>query len=716
MLITFFALLGCNNGSTLDGLDYDEQIAAPINLVISDKVLSWDVVADASGYYVFIDGKKVDTVKKNSYDFSKKDGDRLIFTVVTKAPRGMQDSVHSVTIGYIKNKTQEIASMKIAVANSLLTLGDDFATELVNKGMLTSEYTAMMDAFEDAAENSLQDALDISDYYEVIDSLMGTIKQPEALVSALVRHVLPNQLNDQIEIINEDLTYYQSMLDDPYVWNKSYYEERVAELTNEKTALLEVIDMIEDSPDHVVATIMMVIDYLMEFESLVSDNFINYITNLSKTNTLGAINVAEVVAIKEELVLILRETMPSQQDIVLATQTIYSMSDVFESMYDTSLGTLQYPEKMAATMMMSMEAYINYLDFLDADFFQELKDISNSDVSEYHMYANIAILGITYFEAYKDKYQALFDDIRDIYTDAEKEVLYAENITMAEELMSSEPMMPSIDFPTFKKMLALDAIFQDAFDELLDAFVESEGSLLVSIADLLDYQDEFDNNGFNSNSYNFYSTVYSMKIIDQVVYLINSVASERSQSEFVEVRDFVVEIVTEITLLNMGGDFSSAETQDIKDAIDAFMSDTKGAQHDLVQSVAKYLDKNDTFLDYADLYKATYQSNLTKLNEEKDYFNIIFIMGVFDDYMTSGNRADVDKLISELADILDVQALKDLQDMTYLPDALDEALDYIDSVAKEIGGINPATLTTTQKNRIEDVIEHIQSLLELPEN
>jgi hypothetical protein len=152
MLLAFIALIGCNNGSTLDGLDFDEQIAAPTNLVISGEVLSWDEVADASGYYVFIDDEKVDTVRDNSFDFSREDGDRLIFTVVTKAPRGMQDSVHSVSVAYIKNKTQEVASMKTAVATSPLAFGDEFAEELVNKGMLASEYTAMMDALEEAAE------------------------------------------------------------------------------------------------------------------------------------------------------------------------------------------------------------------------------------------------------------------------------------------------------------------------------------------------------------------------------------------------------------------------------------------------------------------------------------------------------------------------------------------------------------------------------------
>ncbi len=714
MLLAFIALIGCNNGSTLDGLDFDEQIAAPINLTISGESLSWDAVSDANGYYVFINGEKEDTVKSTSFDFSDVDGDRLIFTVVTKAPRGMQDSVHSVTIAYVKNKAQEVASMKTAVATSVLGFGDDFAEELVNKGMLASEFTTMMDALGELADAAVLGEDMVEDYYGSIDDLMDTISQPEALVSALVLHVLPDEINSQITQINEDIEYYQDMLDDPYSWNIEYYQERIAELNDEKDAMVEIIDMIDDSPDAVVSTIMVVIDYIMEFESLVSENFIGYINNLTNVDDVSDINVTEVVAIKEELVTILKETMPSQQDIVLAIQTIYSMSDLVESMADTEIGSLHYPEKMAASLMMSMEAYINFMDYLDQDFFQELKTIGTSDLSEYHMSAKMAILGITYFDGYKKEYQGLFDEMRDLYTDEEQKVMYDESIASAEDLMGSEPFMPAISFPSFEKMMAMDAIFQDAFDELLDAFVESDGKILLAIADLAEYADGRYEKGIEWNEFNYQNTIYSMKVVDQVIYLVNSVASERSEAEYVEIRDFLVDSFIEVAFTNIG-EFSSAEQQDIKNAVKEYMVDTKAAQHDLVQSIAKYLDSNDTFLDYATLFETTYKNNYTKLEEEEMYFDFIFMMDVFDDYMTLGNRADVDKLVKELSTILGVDAINDLQDMSYLPDALDEALDYIDGVAKEISGFNPATLTTTQKNRIDDVMEHISSLLEIPE-
>lgn len=712
MLVIFFGLIGCNEGSTLEDLDFDEQIDAPVNLVVTGEVLTWDAVTNANGYYVYIGGEKVDTVRTNSFNFSNEDGDRHIFTVVTKAPRGMQDSVHSVAIAYIRNKTQEITSMKAAVAASPLALGDDFAIELVNRGMLTSEFNAMMDAFENVGDTEIPDASNIEDYYNIIDTLMESVQQPEAFVSALVIHVLPAQIDDQISQIDQEILDYQSIIDDPYTWDHEYYEQLILDLRDEKLALEEVINLINSSPDHVISTIMTVVDYFMEFEALVSDNLITYINNLTEVEDIANINVAEVVAIKEEIVMIMRETMPAQKDVVLAIQTMYSMNDYIEVMYDSKLGNLYYPEKMAASMMMSMEAYINFIDFLDEEFFQDLKTIGTSDVSEYQMSAQAAILGITYFDGFKEEYQGLFDEMRELYTDEEKNIVYDDTIESLDDMLSADSYMPSIDFPTFDKMMKLDAIFQDAFDELLDAIVESDGKLFLIIADRLEYENEYYENDIEWDVYNFNSKVYNFKLLDQVVYLINSVVSERSEAEFVEVRDFLVDTILEVTLTNFN--FESAEQQDIRNAVDSFMTETKGAQHDLVVSISKYLDTNDTFLNYANLYETTYRSNMTKLNEEENYFDFIFFMGVFDEYMTLGNRADVDKVVVELSVIFGVHAIIDLQDLTDKPDAIDEVLDYIDSVANEISNMNPATLTTSQKTRIDDVLEEITDILDIP--
>jgi hypothetical protein len=46
---------------------------------------------------------------------------------------------------------------------------------------------------------------------------MATVTQPEALVSALIKFVVPDQINAQIDQIESDIDYYQEMIDDPYV-------------------------------------------------------------------------------------------------------------------------------------------------------------------------------------------------------------------------------------------------------------------------------------------------------------------------------------------------------------------------------------------------------------------------------------------------------------------------------------------------------------------
>ena len=148
MLFSVLGIAACGGNPSEIEISYDEQIAFPTNLTIDGKTLSWDAVVDAAGYYVYADGEEVKEVKTNSYDFSSLDGTRIIFTVVTKAPKGMQDSAQSASVAYVENKEQEVTAMQLALEENLpMELDPGFAEELVNKGMLASEFEDMVDAF-----------------------------------------------------------------------------------------------------------------------------------------------------------------------------------------------------------------------------------------------------------------------------------------------------------------------------------------------------------------------------------------------------------------------------------------------------------------------------------------------------------------------------------------------------------------------------------------
>jgi len=717
-VIMFFALFGiaaCGGSTT--GVNLNEQIAFPTNLTIEGNVLSWDAVEDAAGYYVYSNGEEVASVKTNSYDFSNLEGDRFIFTVVTKAPRGMQDSVESASIAFIANKEEEVASMKLAVAGSMMPLGDEFAEELVNKGMLTSEFEAMMAAAEQFS-GDMDQVDDFESFFAALDAMMDEVFLPEALISALVLHVLPGLIDDQIEELEEDILWYQQMKENSYYyWDTDYWQERIDDAEDGILTLGELKDLLVTNPDGVIKTILVVVEYVMEFQAMISQDLVQYITNLTETDGPQDMNVDEVVLIKTELVNILRETMPSQQDITVVIQTLYSLSAILETMEGIEVGNLQTPEKASATLVLSFEAYINFIDNFDRDFFQSLKDIAGSGDSEYRMQAELAILMITYFDNFKEENQDLLDEIDEVYTDAEKEAMFNQYMLSLEEAIENEEVPLDLSTMTFERMMALDAIFSDAFDNVLDAFVASEGAILLLIAEMQEYEDDFYNsNNYweNWDEYDFNMTLYRFEIINEVVYLVNSVVSERTQEEFEEVRSLLVDYVLSAafgSFSNRMGE-SDAAMENLINAIKNFIENTTEEQYGLIQSVFAYADDEDIFLEYANLYEAAYADE-TYFYDYDMYWNIAFIFGVYEELVTTQNREYINGILAELTILFDNEVFADLMIPEGFTGQIEDVLDYIETVSAEIAAMNPANLTVADRTRLDEIMEGITTRLQI---
>ncbi|HOH18666.1 MAG TPA: hypothetical protein PK087_05025, partial [Bacilli bacterium] len=95
LIFSVFGLAACDGDDTPD-VDKTESVDVPINLAISGKVLTWDAVEKATGYIVYVNDVEKKTVTTTSYDFSSLSGENLIFQVVAKAPKGMNNSAKSV--------------------------------------------------------------------------------------------------------------------------------------------------------------------------------------------------------------------------------------------------------------------------------------------------------------------------------------------------------------------------------------------------------------------------------------------------------------------------------------------------------------------------------------------------------------------------------------------------------------------------------------------
>ena len=720
MLFSVLGFVACGGNPSEIEISYDEQIAFPTNLSIDGKTLSWDVVENAAGYYVFADGVEVKEVKTNSYDFSSLEGTRIIFTVVTKAPKGMQDSAQSASVAYVENKEQEVAAMQLALTENLpMELDPGFAEELVNKGMLASELEDMIDALEAFVED-MNSVNNMNEGFAAIDTMMESVENPEAIISAVVKYLLPDLLEEQITMLEDDQAYYQGEIDaDRDYWG--YYEERVSEIANEIAALQQLQQMLVDSSDEVVKTVLFVVDYIMSIEEMITEDLIAKIQNLSETEGPEDLNVAELVLIKTEIVNIMRTTMPESTDVILAINTLYSMTAILEEMQDEQFGEMGSLEKMAGTKLLSFEAFINYVDNFDEAFFNELKTILTSTDHEYTQQAKVVTLVIEYFDNYLEENQDLLDQIDAVYTEEEKEAMFNDYVETLEEALAEEGAVIDLAFINYNQLMTVGEIFDEAFNDLLDAFVASDGALLLLIAEMQEYDDDFYSQNWETrdwDEHDYNSTIYQFKIMNEVVNLLNAVVSERSQEDFEAVRGLIIDYVGFVVPLMVGdimniasGTEMSMDFTSIITDVETFMNNTTEEQYGLIQNIFAYLDDEDVFLDYANAYETLYEDNYDAIySEDNDYFLFAFLMDVYDGLVDTETRGYLDGIIDAVIVLLENEMLAD-QGIDAYPDLVTDILDYLDTVSGEVAGFDYTNLTTANKTRIDEIMTEIQDIM-----
>ena len=318
-----FLLVGCNNGGSELDIDLNEFINSPTNLSISGKTLSWDEVENADGYLVYVDGEEEDSVNTNGFDFSGLTGENLIVQVKTKAPRGMQDSGVSASIAYVANPTIEIYAINSAYSAMISSLSDNnlvelpfslpegFPEELVRKGMIGSEFETIMTSLV-SLQTNIVTTTTVNDQFDLFDTFLSSIDNVEAFVSASVVTLLADMIQFQIYELQSDLVLYGEYFANA---NDEYFEEYYQNLINQATLTLEALNAlkteIEDNPDSIVMSITTTIEYFVSIEEMLSSDLFTYLQSLFEATEPDDVNVNELVLIKEEIVNVLRETMPS---------------------------------------------------------------------------------------------------------------------------------------------------------------------------------------------------------------------------------------------------------------------------------------------------------------------------------------------------------------------------------------------------------------------
>ncbi|MBN2876104.1 MAG: hypothetical protein JXL85_00445 [Bacilli bacterium] len=735
-LVLSVVLIGCNTGGSEIEVDLDEFIAAPENLEINGEVLSWDAVENANGYIVFGNGEELDDVKGTSYDFSDMTEERVIFQVQTKAPRGMQDSPLSASIAYVANKAAEIAEIVSIMEENNMNLPTGFAEELVNKGMLGSEVESMMTEF-DSFMFDFENEDDLEVLYEALNDLLAEVDNVEALVSAIVKTLLVEGIQEMITDLEDQIEYYEDMIQyDPY---SGYYQSRIDELQMTLDMYEEMLNEIETDPEAIVMAITSTVEYFISIEEMMTQDLIDSIVSISEAQDVSDLSASELNLVKEEMVNILRETMPSQEDMVLIFEVYDVLLMATGEVIAIENNVENYTGKIAIQALYTIEAYINFLDTFDQQYFEDVLAFLDTDDSMELAMAEVFILTVKYFRDFKNDNQALIDSISEVFTEAEQETLFDDYV---QALNNADLDGETVSIPaeiTFEQILLLQTVFEDAFDEFLDAFVASDGEV-VRLAAIMsgfdyDYWEETYSNYVlgvdydTSTEYYHNQDLYTILIGGEVVKLMNAVVQSLDAEGYEAFLDFIVTIV----IGNMGTVTSMSEEYSmdlgpVGDAFDVFLADSAADQLELIQKLAEFAVDEDVFgqiydarVDIYDYFVSEYGENYTYESEYfyddyEEYYMAIFVANLYDDFMTSGNRGLVDDILAAgfdavaVQDVLDLIGI-DLADLNIVEDNLDDLLDYIGDGVDDIKGFNPDNLDDNDKTEIDDFLEGLLNLV-----
>ncbi|MGD9604829.1 MAG: hypothetical protein AB7V00_01575 [Bacilli bacterium] len=737
LIFSVFGLIACDGGENTDDIDTTENIDVPVNLAITAKTLTWDAVVGATGYIIYVNNEEKQTVTTTSYDFSSLSGDNLVFQVVTKAPSGMDNSAKSVTIAYMANPTAEITAINLVLDQMIPNGPEGIAEELVRKGVTGTNMQTLKTAFDllrteiNAAQN---DPLLVN---AAVKKFLATDISYEAIVSAGLVAMVP-QMDYQIAEVQEEITYYQDMIDE--YGPDEYYESRVSELNEQKTIMTDMKSMLVDSRDEMVLVASNTIQYLIDFQKQITNDLITKIDDIVEAENTSELTAAEFVVVKDEIIDLFLENMPSLDDLALVYELLATgYGQLLESNEFTTLLSSS-SASFAATTKLSMEFMLKLLDSFDNAFFTEVLALVNGDNSDEVIGSEIAILVVTYVKNFKDDNEALIDAIEAVFTEAQKEALYQGYMQTVAALIEKSgadvgTIIISSDI-TYAMMNDVQAVFEDMMDKLVTKFVGTDGELLRKIVIVNSFT--YDYNWQTYEPENYRNVATGETYADEDAYY-----EARAEADFVVLKEAISyyaptlgtltdnQITSIIDLLVAGVPVSEIalqlemtviEAQAIVDLVEGLLRSVLPDLNNLVKGIMNYIVSNDIITkmqtlqsDIESYFVTTYGANYydNPAYYEDDYessVTAIFMAKHLNSFFTSANQTLVRGIITDVATFAKNESIYSfmeatLTDITDAETKLNDVFDDLISLSAIIKDYNASALTTEQILKIQELTD-----------
>ncbi|MFW5889044.1 MAG: hypothetical protein ACOCUD_01550 [Bacillota bacterium] len=543
--------------TTTEETTYTSQLSSPTNLTIDGNVLTWDEVEDATSYYVYKNGVFLEEVTTNSYDFSALDDDVIDFNVKAIGSGDIGNSPISLTITYMVNSATEIAAIKTIMQNSGMQVSDEdaFVTELVNRGMTSTEMQTMMNNLG-TLMGEMETAESLSDVYPEIDALMESMTNVEALMAALIKVELPAAIQAEIDSYSE-ISSADSLSNDYNYYNETNY------ITLEEMQYLEdLLYFLENHSDEAIQSAMVVVNYLMGIQDNITTDWIDDLETLMETPSPDQLDILLAISVKNEFVNILKSELPTLEEFTIFNQTMISLSSIM--LEDNTMETYIQAPKLSQQMQISFNLMYDYLLMIDSDYINGmLAALSQED--ELIMAEDILVLQLEYLNMFLDDNQAEIDQLKAIYTEAEKEAFFFDIIVTQYIYMNFYPedddefndlMLLFEENIDFNNLLSLQTFAGENMKALLDQLVSTDFALIHEVFDLMEVQRSYDTYP-DEEAYYLALQGAQFDLVDSLFMTINPIIQDATNEEKTMVMENIFSVV--VIGLEMNLDYYEAK-------------------------------------------------------------------------------------------------------------------------------------------------------------
>ncbi|MDZ4195988.1 MAG: hypothetical protein U1C51_01930, partial [Candidatus Izemoplasmatales bacterium] len=608
------------------------------------------------------------------------------------------NSLPSASVAYLSNSAQEINALMALLTPDLgATNSEIFARELVRKGMKASEFEAAKDDIE-AMVSAMNDAESYSDAHAEMSKFIAKKHNLEAFISAYA-------------LVMGDMMY------DDALYSK----------------------IVTSAHDELVLAIVRTLEYFMDLQQAFSPALVSKISNLT-TDNQNPITAQELDDLTSEIATVFLENLPSVADIQLFFLFMSRALQSFEGTEGLQTAVFNYSEEASTAIRLSIELELRFIASLDLAYFTSLLGFQNGDMHEELTAVEISILSTIAMARFKENNQALFTQIRNVLTSAQKENLFNQlkvsisSITDEEIGMGGMNMMgflaSSIKNISYALLESFFGVGDKISDAVLDYIVETNGEILrkqmitqLYMSNMYDYYSNYENpvTGVPHDNYTEYlhaSKINSLELAGCYIDLMKKVLDATTVEDVKTVLEFYITYIPASVLESMFEiNAESAQTLHtlIKQTLDGQASNLRSLLVDLVN----YLQSANLINEMKAAMNASHQYNKTNYGADYEngmfsweaykydkYSNQIVIAKHVDTFMTSARRATLNQVINAAFAVMKsptglASFNMTLQDVTSLETAYMDALDLFLSEAAVIRTFTIASLTTIQKERID---------------